>query len=147
MSAPPPSGIRLLHIGVLVHRIDTAALFYQRLGVPEAARETFPQESIQMAFLPVEDIRIELMQPLAGTGPLARFLATRGEGMHHLAFEVPDIEQALARARSAGMRLLDETPRNGAHHTRVAFIHPSTTHGVLVELVERARDRSVDDPP
>jgi methylmalonyl-CoA/ethylmalonyl-CoA epimerase len=138
---------RLSHIGVLVHRIDAAAPLYRRLGLSEAARETFPQENIQMAFIPVEDIRIELMEPLAGTGPLARFLATRGEGIHHLAFEVPDIEQALARARSAGVRLLDETPRSGAHHTRVAFIHPSATHGVLVELVERTRDRSADDPP
>jgi len=138
---------RLSHIGVLVHRIDTAAPLYRRLGLSEAARETFPQENIQMAFIPVEDIRIELMEPLAGTGPLARFLATRGEGIHHLAFEVPDIDQALARARSAGVRLLDETPRTGAHHTRVAFIHPSATHGVLVELVERTRDRSADDPP
>lgn len=138
---------RLSHIGVLVHRIDAAASLYQCLGLSEAARETFPQENIQMAFVPVEDIRIELMEPLAGTGPLARFLATRGEGIHHLAFEVPDIEQALARARAAGVRLLDETPRTGAHHTRVAFIHPSATHGVLVELVERARDRSADDSP
>jgi len=138
---------RLSHIGVLVHRIDAAGALYRRLGLPEAARETFPQENIQMAFIPVEDIRIELMEPLAGTGPLVRFLGTRGEGIHHLAFEVSDIEQALARARSAGVRLLDETPRIGAHHTRVAFIHPSATHGVLVELVERARDRSADDSP
>jgi methylmalonyl-CoA/ethylmalonyl-CoA epimerase len=138
---------RLSHIGVLVHRIDAAGSLYRRLGLPEAARETFPQENIQMAFVPVEDIRIELMEPLAGTGPLARFLATRGEGIHHLAFEVSDIEQALARARSAGVRLLDETPRTGAHHTRVAFIHPSATHGVLVELVERPHDRSANDSP
>lgn len=138
---------RLSHIGVLVHRVDAAASLYQRLGLSEAAREMFPQENIRMAFVPVEDIRIELMEPLTGTGPLARFLATRGEGIHHLAFEVPDIEQALARARSAGVRLIDETPRIGAHHTRVAFIHPSATHGVLVELVERAKDPATDESP
>lgn len=138
---------RLSHIGVLVHRVDAAAALYQLLGLSEAAREMFPQENIRMAFVPVEDIRIELMEPLAGGGPLARFLATRGEGIHHLAFEVPDIQQALARARSAGMRLIDETPRIGAHHTRVAFIHPSATHGVLVELVERAKDRATDESP
>lgn len=138
---------RLSHIGVLVHRVDAAAALYQRLGLSEAAREMFPQENIRMAFVPVEDIRIELMEPLTGGGPLARFLATRGEGIHHLAFEVPDIEQALARARSAGVRLIDETPRIGAHDTRVAFIHPSATHGVLVELVERARDRATDESP
>ena len=138
---------RLSHIGVLVHRVDAAAALYQRLGLSRAAREMFPQENIRMAFVPVEDIRIELMEPLTGTGPLARFLATRGEGIHHLAFEVPDIEQALARARSAGVRLIDETPRIGAHDTRVAFIHPSATHGVLVELVERAKDRATDESP
>ncbi|HET8998707.1 MAG TPA: methylmalonyl-CoA epimerase [bacterium] len=138
---------RLSHIGVLVHRVDAAAALYQRLGLSGAAREMFPQENIRMAFVPVEDIRIELMEPLTGTGPLARFLATRGEGIHHLAFEVPDIEQALARARSAGVRLIDETPRIGAHDTRVAFIHPSATHGVLVELVERAKDRATDESP
>ncbi len=138
---------RLCHIGVLVHRVDAAASLYQRLGLSEAAREMFPQENIRMAFVPVEDIRIELMEPLTGGGPLARFLATRGEGIHHLAFEVPDIEQALARARSAGVRLIDETPRIGAHDTRVAFIHPNATHGVLVELVERARDRSTNESP
>jgi methylmalonyl-CoA/ethylmalonyl-CoA epimerase len=136
---------RLSHIGILVHGVDAAATLYQRLGLFEAPREMFPQENIRMAFVPVEDIRIELMEPLTDTGPLARFLATRGEGIHHLAFEVPDIEQALARARSAGVRLIDETPRMGAHHTRVAFIHPSATHGVLVELIERARDRSGDE--
>jgi methylmalonyl-CoA/ethylmalonyl-CoA epimerase len=138
---------RLSHIGVLVHRVDAAASLYQRLGLSEAAREIFPEENIRMAFVPVEDIRIELMEPLTGTGPLTRFLASRGEGIHHLAFEVPDIEQALARARSAGVRLIDQTPRTGAHRTRVAFIHPSATHGVLVELVERARDRVTDESP
>jgi methylmalonyl-CoA/ethylmalonyl-CoA epimerase len=136
---------RLSHVGVLVHRVDAAASLYQRLGLSEAAQEIFPEENIRMAFVPVEDVRIELMEPLTSTGPLARFLATRGEGIHHLAFEVPDIEQALARVRSAGGRLIDETPRTGAHHTRVAFIHPSATHGVLVELVERARGRSGDE--
>ncbi len=88
--------IRLSHIGVLVHRIDTAGSLYQRLGLPEVRRETFPQEDIRMAFVPVEEVRIELMEPLAPTGPLPRFLAIRGEGIHHLAFEVPNIEQALA---------------------------------------------------
>lgn len=140
-------GARLAHIGVLVHRIDAAGSLYRRLGLPEVRRETFPQENIRMAFVPVEEVRIELMEPLVRTGPLTRFLATRGEGIHHLAFEVSDIEQALAHARSAGFRLIDESPRQGSEGTRVAFIHPSSTHGVLVELVERDRERSSDDPP
>jgi methylmalonyl-CoA/ethylmalonyl-CoA epimerase len=128
---------RLAHIGVLVRHLTAAAFFYQRLGLPETGQETFDQENIRIAFVPVEETRIELMEPLAATGPLERFLATRGEGIHHLAFEVPDIERALARARSAGARLIDESPRRGAHGTRVAFVHPSSAHGVLIELIEK----------
>ena len=128
---------RLAHIGILVHRLAAAASLYQRLGLPEIGRETFDQENIRIAFVPIEEIRIELMEPLAATGSLDRFLAIRGEGIHHLAFEVPDIERALVRARSAGARLIDESPRRGAHGTRVAFIHPSSAHGVLIELIER----------
>jgi methylmalonyl-CoA/ethylmalonyl-CoA epimerase len=128
---------RLAHIGVLVRDLTAAVSFYQRLGLPEIVRETFDQENIRIAFVPVEEMRIELMEPLVATGSLDRFLATRGEGIHHLAFEVPDLERALARARSAGARLIDESPRRGAHGTRVAFIHPSSAHGVLIELIER----------
>jgi methylmalonyl-CoA/ethylmalonyl-CoA epimerase len=128
---------RLAHIGILVRHLADAVSLYHRLGLPESGRETFDQENILIAFVPVEETRIELMEPLAATDPLDRFLATRGEGIHHLAFEVPDIERALARARSAGARLIDESPRRGAHDTRVAFIHPSSAHGVLIELVEK----------
>ena len=128
---------RLAHIGVLVRHLSDAASLYHRLGLPETGRETFDQENIRIAFVPVEETRIELMEPLAATGPLDRFLATRGEGIHHLAFEVPDIERALARARSAGACLIDESPRRGARGTRVAFIHPSSAHGVLIELIEK----------
>jgi len=128
---------RLAHLGVIVRRIDEAALFYRRLGLQESGRETFAQENIQMAFFRIGDARVELMEPTAPTGPLHRFLATRGEGIHHLALEVPDIARAIADARGAGLRLIDESPRPGAHGTRVAFIHPSSAHGVLVELIER----------
>jgi methylmalonyl-CoA epimerase len=128
---------QLDHIGILVRHLTAAASLYQRLGLPEIGRETLAQENIRIAFVPVEEIRIELMEPLVATGSLDRFLASRGEGIHHLAFEVPDIEAALARARAAGARLIDESPRRGAHGARVAFIHPSSAHGVLIELVER----------
>ena len=154
MSQPVLSGISLAHIGVLVHHLAAALPLYRRLGLPEVRRETFDQENNRIAFVPVEETRIEVMEPLNSAGPLGRFLVTRGEGIHHLAFEVPDIECALARARSAGVRLIDESPRRGAHDTRVAFIHPSATHGVLIELVERPGgnvrsmlDDSSIDPP
>lgn len=128
---------RLAHLGVIVRRIDEAASLYRRLGLQESGRETFAQENIQMAFFRIGDARVELMEPTAPTGPLHRFLATRGEGIHHLALEVPDIARAIADAKGAGLRLIDESPRPGAHGTRVAFIHPSSAHGVLVELIER----------
>ncbi len=136
---PAESLIRLAHIGVIVHRIDAAVTLYGRLGLPETGREVFHQERIRIAFIPVEDLRIEVMETLDPAGPLQRFLAGRGEGIHHLAFEVPDLEAALARVRGAGGRLIDETPRRGSEGTRVAFIHPTSTHGVLIELVERPR--------
>jgi methylmalonyl-CoA epimerase len=134
-SAEP--AVFLVHIGVIVRRIDAAGPLYARLGLPETGRVTFPQERIRLAFIPVEGARIELMEPLEAAGPLHRFLATRGEGIHHLAFEVPDLEAALAGVREAGGRLIDGIPRRGSEDTRVAFIHPASAHGVLIELVER----------
>ena len=134
---PLDSSVRLAHIGLIVRRIDAAVMVYQRLGLSETGREAFPQEHIRIAFIPVEDARIELMETLEPAGPLHRFLAARGEGIHHLAFEVSDLDAALARVRGAGGRLIDETPRQGAGGTRVAFVHPTSMHGALVELVER----------
>lgn len=153
MSTPLESGswpvdfsIRLAHIGVIVERIDVAYLLYARLGLSETARMAHPQENIRIAFIPVEGVRIELMEPLEPAGPLHRFLAGRGEGIHHLAFEVANLEAALARVREAGARLIDETPRRGSEGTRVAFIHPTATHGVLIELVERPGGERQTDP-
>ncbi len=138
---------RLAHLGIIVRRIDDAAGVFRRLGLPESGRETFARENIQMAFIRIEDARVELMEPLSPAGPLHRFLAARGEGIHHLALEVPNIDQAMARARAAGIRLIDHAPRPGAHGTRVAFIHPSAAHGVLIELIERSCGRSSVNPP
>ena len=144
-SAEPP--IRLAHIGVLVHSIDDAVSLYARLGLSETGRTTFHQEGIRIAFIPVEGAQIELMETLEPAGPLHRFLARRGEGIHHLAIEVPDLEAALARARAAGARLIDETSRRGSEGTRVAFIHPASTHGVLIELVEKPTGQAAPDTP
>lgn len=138
-SQPPEFSIRLGHIGIIVQRVDAACSLYARLGLRETGRMAFPHENIRIAFIPVEGARIELMEPVEAAGPLHRFLAGRGEGIHHLAFEVPDLETALARIREAGGRLVDETPRRGSEGTRVAFINPTSMHGVLIELVERPR--------
>lgn len=90
-----------------------------------------------MAFIPVGEADLELLEPLDPGAALARFLAARGEGIHHLAFEVPDLDAALVRIRKAGLEVVGEAPRPGAHGTRIAFLHPKDTHGVLMELVER----------
>ncbi|HTD45663.1 MAG TPA: methylmalonyl-CoA epimerase [bacterium] len=128
---------RLAHLGVIVHRLDTAQPFYARLGLSPARRESLDRERVRVTFLPVADAEIELLEPAGPEGPLSRFLAARGEGIHHIAFEVDDIERALAIAVASGMRAIDQVPRPGAHGTRVAFLHPGSAHGILLELVER----------
>jgi len=138
---------RLGHLGIIVRRYRAAAAFYRRLGLVERGREAFPGENVRIAFIPVGNAGIELLEPLAPTGPLVRFLQRRGEGIHHLAFEVPDLDQALARAQAAGLRPIDASPRRGAGGTRVAFLHPDAAHGVLIELVEGSLEQLSDDHP
>lgn len=129
--------VRLEHVALIVRRLDAAAQAFRRLlGRVPAGRDVLADEGVRVAFVDIGGARIELMEPLDSGGALGRFLAARGEGIHHLAFVVPDITAALARARAAGLRVVDADPRPGAGGTRVAFLHPSTTHGVLVELVE-----------
>jgi methylmalonyl-CoA/ethylmalonyl-CoA epimerase len=131
------ANIRLAHVALIVRNVDESArVFGGLLGLVPTTREALAQEGVRIAFVPVGGAQIELMEPLDPGGALARFLAVRGEGVHHLAFRVPDVEGALAQARTAGLRLIDEGARPGARGTRVAFLHPSSTHGVLVELVE-----------
>lgn len=130
---------RLAHLGVIVHRLDAAEPFYARLGLSPARRESLERDHVRVTFLRVADAEIELLEPSGLEGPLSRFLATRGEGIHHIALEVDDIERALAIATASGMRAIDQAPRPGAHGTRVAFLHPASAHGILLELVERPR--------
>lgn len=129
--------MRLAHVALIVPRLDAMAQAFGRLlGRAPAGRDVLADEGVRIAFVDVGGARIELMEPLDAGGTLGRFLAARGAGIHHLAFAVPDITAALARARAAGLRLVDEDPKPGAGGTRVAFLHPSGTHGVLVEFVE-----------
>ena len=133
---------RLAHLGIAVQTLDGAENLYNRLGLAVSERVAFPRESLRLGFISLGEVAIELLEPDDPQSSLARFLSTRGPGVHHLAFEVPDIEQALARARQAGMRQVGEGPRAGAHGTRVVFIHPASAHGVLVELVQIAHHQS-----
>jgi len=130
---------RLDHVGVAVRSLEDALAPYETgLGLRVAEIQEVPTEKVRVAFLPVGETRLELLEPTAHDSPIARFLERRGEGIHHLCFQVDDIESALLRLKKAGVELVDEKPRAGAGGSRVAFVHPRGMAGVLVELVEKA---------
>jgi methylmalonyl-CoA/ethylmalonyl-CoA epimerase len=131
--------VGLDHVAVAVHDLDAAVRRYESLGLRCQHVEDVPSEGVRVAFLPAGEAALELLQPLQPDGPVARFLQARGEGLHHVALRVPDLDAALERARAAGVRVLEPAPRLGSRGRRVAFLHPKDTSGVLVELVEAAR--------
>jgi len=133
-AAAPPA---LAHIAIVVHDLEAqAALPVQVLGLRVHRRTTVPGEGVAVSFVPVGKAEIELVQPLQPDGPLAKFLRSRGEAVHHLALSVPDLTSAITRAEAAGLRFAGAVPRPGAHGTQVAFLHPAGLNGLLVELVE-----------
>jgi methylmalonyl-CoA/ethylmalonyl-CoA epimerase len=97
------------------------------------------EQGVRVAMLTIGESRIELLEPTGPDSPIEKFMSKRGEGIHHIAVHVPSIEEALNRLKAAGLRLIDTAPRKGAHNTRVAFVHPASTHGVLLELVEHGK--------
>jgi methylmalonyl-CoA epimerase len=129
------------HIGIAVSDLEAAVRTYEdALGLTCQHRETVEDQAVKTAFLPVGDTRLELLESLSPQGPIGRFIARRGEGIHHLCFEVDDIRTSLARCRKAGLRLVDPEPRRGAEGKWVAFLHPAGTRGVLIELSQTAED-------
>ena len=127
------------HIGVAVADLDAAlALHGGVYGMPVAHRETVTEQGVEAVLLDVGDGHVELLRPLHDDTPVGRFLDRRGPGLHHVAYRVADIERALAALRTAGVRLVDEAPRTGIRGSRVAFLHPAASGGVLTELVEPA---------
>lgn len=135
-------GLKLDHIGIAVANLEAALRPYREaLGLAPERVEDVPSEGVRAAFFALGDTYLELLEPLDASGPIAGFLAKRGEGIHHLAVAVPDVEAAMARAQAAGLRLLSDEPRPGAGGTRVCFVHPKDLGGVLLEFVEHpARD-------
>jgi methylmalonyl-CoA/ethylmalonyl-CoA epimerase len=126
---------RVAHIGVAVSSIADALPFYRDvLGLTPGPPET--ADGAVIVSVALGDVRIELLEPQDPTGPVARFLAKRGPGIHHLCYRVPDLDAALERCRAAGYRLVDQTPRRGAGGRRIAFVHPKATAGILCELTE-----------
>ena len=125
------------HIAIVVHNIEEALQVYEgALGLELAEVKEMPEQAVRIAFLPVGESEIELVEPLSTGSGVARFLEKRGEGLHHICLEVDDIEATLQDLAAKGIRLIDEQPRRGAHG-RVAFLHPKSVHGVLIELIEK----------
>jgi methylmalonyl-CoA/ethylmalonyl-CoA epimerase len=125
------------HIGIATHQIDEAlTLWRDVLGLEIVSTEEVTEQGVRVAMLPIGESRIELLEPLSADSPVGKFLAKRGPGIHHVAIRVSDIQAALARLKEKGTRLIDETPRLGAGGCLVAFVHPSSANGVLLELVQ-----------
>ena len=128
---------RIDHIGVAVEDLDESiALYGERLGMELQHRETVEEQGVEAALLGVGESHVELLRPLGPDTAVGKFLARSGPGLHHVAYGTDDIESALESVRGAGLRLIDEQPRTGIRGTRVAFLHPKSTGGVLTELVE-----------
>jgi len=130
----------LNHVGIAVRSIESQRPYYEgTLGAIFEHIEVIADQKVRVAFFRVGDIRLELLEPTDASSPVAKFLETRGEGLHHLAFTVEDIETRIAEWKEAGLRMIDERPRIGAHHLQIAFVHPKSTFGVLTELCEPPR--------
>lgn len=130
---------RIDHIGVAVEDLDGAvALYRDRFGMREQHRETVEEQGVDAVLLEIGEGHVELLAPLSPDSAVGRFLQRSGPGLHHVAYQTDDIDSALASVREAGMRLIDEQPRAGIRGSKVAFVHPKSTGGVLTELVEPA---------
>jgi len=129
--------MRIHHVGVAVDDLDAAIRLYTTIfGAELTHRASNEKDGLEAAFLRAGDAEVELLKPLREDTPVGKFLTKRGPGLHHIAVAVPDIDQAMADARAAGLELIDAEPRMGMHGTRIAFVHPKSVGGVLTEFVE-----------
>jgi methylmalonyl-CoA epimerase len=130
---------RIDHVGIAVQDLDGAVRLYEEsFGMPVVHREKVESFGVEAVLLDVGESHVELLFPLSSDSAVGKFLTSRGEGLHHVAYGVEDIDAALGQAREAGLKLIDEEPRVGIRQSRVAFLHPKSTGGVLTELVEAA---------
>lgn len=137
---------RIDHIGIVVSNIDEALRVYQQaLGLDVAEIQERPDLAATIAFLPLGESEIELVQPVSSDSDAAKFLQKRGEGIHHICLEVDDIEESLADLGAKGLELIDEVPRIGPKGERFAFIHPKSAHGVLIELYQLPMSPPAED--
>jgi methylmalonyl-CoA epimerase len=130
----------LAHVGIAVRSLDEAIPLWTRaLGFTHVDTIDFDSMKLRIAFLRAGSSELELLEPTSADSPVGRFLAKRGEGIHHLSFLVPDIGKALHEAEAAGMELIDRSPRDGSHNTKIAFLSPKSLNGVLVEFCEERK--------
>ncbi|WP_432404907.1 methylmalonyl-CoA epimerase [Wukongibacter sp. M2B1] len=130
--------LKVDHIGIAVKNLDETLKFYtEALGLELHGTETVEEQKVKVAFLPVGDTEVELLESTSPDGPIAKFIEKKGEGIQHVAFKVENIEEAIEYMKEKGFRMIDEKPRYGAGGAKIAFMHPKSSHGVLVELSER----------
>jgi methylmalonyl-CoA/ethylmalonyl-CoA epimerase len=128
---------KINHIGIAVKSLDDSLPFYRdKLGMAFAGIEEVAEQKVRVAMLQVGESKIELLEPTSEDSPVAKFIEKNGPGIHHLAYEVEDLEAAIARLMAEGTRMVDEKPRVGAHGSRIAFVHPKSSNGVLTELCQ-----------
>ncbi len=130
--------LKLDHVGIAVKNLDETLKFYQDvLGLDLADTEIVEEQKVKVAFLPIGDTEVELLESTADDGPIAKYIERNGEGVQHLAFLVEDIEEAIKDMQDKGMRMIDEMPRYGAGGAKIAFMHPKSSYRVLIELCQR----------
>ena len=129
--------LKIDHIGIAVKNLAESSKFYEALGIKSTGVEEVAEQKVKVSFFPVGDSEIELLESTSPDGPIAKYIEKNGEGMQHMALRVDDIEAALVELKARGIRLIDEKPRYGAGGARIAFVHPKSTGGILLELSER----------
>jgi len=129
--------LKIDHIGIAVKNLAESSKLYEMLGILPAGVEEVPEQKVRVSFFPVGDSEIELLESTSPSGPIAKYIEKNGEGIQHMALRVDNLEAALAELKANGMRLIDEKPRYGAGGAKIAFVHPKSTGGILLELSER----------
>lgn len=124
------------HLGIAVRSLDSAKAVYEKLGLSISPEETVEAEQVRLVMVPVGESRLELLEPTSDSSTIAKFIAKRGEGLHHVSLRVPDLAAAVAQLKRDGVRLVSDQIKTGAGGHRYIFVHPSSTAGVLLELVE-----------
>ena len=125
------------HIGIAVKDLEKACDAFDKLGIKVAGKEDVKEQKVKVAFLPVDDSELELLESTSPDSPINKFIEKKGEGIHHIAFKVKNIDKILEKLKKKGVRLIDEKSRYGAGGAKIAFLHPKSTNGILIELCER----------